>query len=410
MNGVQSSVSGTGQLLAAAAGSKPLGEDLQPGQVYRAEVTAILDGKTEILLGNRYLLAASPFSFTPGDTLFLRLTALEPMLTFQLALPGADRAGDAEMEASMISVMRSARLTDNPANRAALGQVLAAGLPLTQQTFADVQALLASLPGAAVAAFMPLYRELLDRQIRPGGAVLRQLALLATQAPEVSALMLSLLPASTRPRRRAGSPALPEPALSSSAEVRIAKLAGSDAPPREEDLREMLQLLYGSAEEVLANTGSQAEFHDLSNVGLDADADDQDVTALLAAQRLLAALHPGSSRMLLPLSIDGMPVALELEHSRLEQEHYQQNHHLRMRLAPPLQGPVEVHFRTHGTSLSIQVLVQEEPTLMAYTAEMMELETTLRSEDTGYRLRELQLSAATLAPLGETAEGTEEIA
>jgi hypothetical protein len=253
---------------------------------------------------------------------------------------------------------------------------------LTQRSVGELQQLVQSLNPAVVAAFLPYYRELLEREIRPGPAVLRQLALLAARSPESSSLLLSLLPPAARSGRRA------EPGgragLNTPARQRIAELAGGGDAPSGAELQELTQLLYGSPELALLEARQEAELSDLANTGVDDSEEAEELLALLVAQRARAALGQGPDELLLPLDIDGRAVALELEHSLLGQEYYQQQHYLRLRLETPEQGPVEIHLRTHGTGLTVQMLAQDEDTLAAYQDDLPLLEEELRSGEPGY--------------------------
>lgn len=389
MSSLPGAVGASPQLLTAVAGARsgagPLAQALQLGQVYPAQVTALLDGKTEILLGNRYLLAASPFSFSVGDRLLLRLTALEPLLTFQLTLPGAAAAaaGGTDAAAALSSVMRAAGLPDSSASRVAVSLLLSSGLPLTQQSYSDISMLLGQLPAAAVAAFLPFYRELLGRGLRLSTGLLRQTALLSADEQAGAGSIASLLQPA---RQRQGT----------RMQGAVAGLAGGGGePPDADELAALAALLYSSPEAALARAQDAVELDDLLNTGLADAEEDAELLALLTAIRLKAGLSAGGRSFVLPLLLDGEAVALELEHTPLAQEFYQRREHLRLRLRTAEQGPLEVQFQTNGGSLSINILAQDADTLAAYEAELDNLRAEFAG-DGGYALRQLTVSAATL--------------
>lgn len=390
---------------------------LQVGQLYSAEVTALLDGKTELLIGNRYLLAATPFNFSVGDRLTLRLAQQSPqLLTFQLALPGTGTlAVDPGAGAvDLATLLRATGLADTAANRSALTTLLQAGIPLTQQTFDTIQQLMAALPGLPLAGFLPLYKELLNRELRPSQAVLRQLALLSLQRPETAALLASAVPLrpAGRPRRGSADAASDSP-------------AGLDAAASEQDpqaqtaaeLQALVRLLYSSPEHQLAQalTGARAatehagqvtvELFDTANVqprrgSLDDDAG----LALATALRVRSALTPGQGSLSVPLELDGEPVELRLDYRQLAQRFYQRDFHLRLSLQTAAQGPVEVLLHTHGAGLSVSILAGDAGTADAYQAELDSLREQLEQGDTGYVLHKLEAEVASLglnAPVAE---------
>jgi hypothetical protein len=245
---------------------------------------------------------------------------------------------------------------------------------------------------------------LIEKQLRPGSLVLRQLALLHAESPEVGALLLSAVPAVRRRRSLAGGPETP---IREEASRLIGDMLPNGTAPDAEELSALTVMLYSSPERaVTQDDGGQVQLSDLSNL-LDASDAEDDLLALLTAQRLQAALRPEATRMLLPLELDGDPLALELEHSRLGSSHYQTDQHLRLRLATAAQGPVEVQLRTHGNSLSVQLLVREELTASAYAEDLAELRAALEALGPALHLHDLRLRHASL-PWHATGPGSQE--
>jgi hypothetical protein len=388
------------------------GVALELGQVYSAEVTALLDGKTEILLGNRYLLAATPFNFSVGDRLALRLTQqTAQLLTFQLALPGTESAAPAaDTAAELTALLRAAGLADTTANRAVLTTLLQAGIPLSQRSFSEVAQLMAELPGLPLAGFIPLYKELLDRQLQPPQAVLRQLALLSLQRPDAAGLLpeIAAFRPAAKPRRApvgAAGDALSEAGSEADDD-------GSGAGAAE--LQQLARLLYSSPEFELAEALRAAhgraggrvtvELQDLANVTPGATEDNSPALALATALRVRHALQPAQGTLLIPLDFDGERVEARLDFRQLAQRYYQRDFHMRLSLRTAAQGPVEVQFHTHGAGLSVSILAAEPGTAQAYDAELAGLRRDLERGDTGYVLHKLEAGLASLGPSAPLSE------
>jgi hypothetical protein len=409
-----SSVAGQGGNVVAPAGT---GAELQLGQLYSAEVTDLLDGKTELLIGNRYLLAASPFNFSVGDRVTLRLTQQTPqLLTFQLALAGAGgglgapaEMGEAAGELS--TLLRAAGLEDTPTTRNVVTLLLQSGLPLTQRTFSELDQLLAALPGLPLTGFIPLYKELLERGLQPSQAVLRQLALLSAQRPDAAGLLAGALPLRPPGRPRRG-PVPPE----DSPRDNTADEPADEPAVTAAELRMLAQWLYSSPEHRMAQVllgakpadsrpeETTVELYDQRNVS-PRDPAVAGALGLTTALRVRHALKPGQGTLLLPLAFDGEPVPARLDFRQLEQRYYQRDFHLRLSLTTRDQGPVEVLLHTHGSGLSISILASEPATAEAYAAEAEELRASLAAADSGYVLHRLETGVASLgvsAPVAET--------
>jgi hypothetical protein len=395
----------TGQVVIPAASARLA--ELALGQLYRVTVTATFPSRAEILIGNQYLLAATPLRFQAGDVLTLRLVARTPeLLQFQLALPLDAQAGDVAAELAVL--LRAAALADTPENRAALTLLLQTGVPASGRAVSDIAQLLAALPQAAVAAFMPLYKELNARGFKLDKALLVQLARLAQAAPGLPPLagaLAGLLSQQQRERqRRGGGRSKAEKAL----EAALAPPAEENPENAAAQIQAQLALLYASPEKAVldalvragapdAGGTANAELRDLANVIADetADAALAETLALLEALRIANALTPGRISLSLPLLPGAEPTDAELHLQVLAEQYYQKDYALRLRVENETQGKVEFQLRTRGPGLFVDVLAADEETLAAYEAEAARLREEL-GQGTGFIVRRLEVARHSL--------------
>jgi hypothetical protein len=395
------------QLVVPAGGVKLA--ELSVGQLYRVTVTAAFPGKAEILIGNQYLLAATPFRFQPGDVITLKLIARSPeLLQFQLTLPVV--AGE-QATADLTTLLRAAALPDTQENRAALTVLLQSGVPVGARAMIDVAQMLSMLPPAAVTAFIPVYKQLLERNIRLDKALLVQLARLeqgGTSLQPLAATLAVALGQLQRDRERSGQRRRPLEQVLTQALQGIEDDAQSDGA---QNMKEQVALLYGSPEVAILQllhglsteddaSGvrmEQLELKDLQSLvsGEELDADMHDALNTLQAIKITNALHPGKLALMLPLVLDGAPTDVQLNLQLLSEQYYHKDYALRIRVENETQGKVEFQLRTRGPGLYVDVLAEDEETLAAYTAEADRLAGEL-GEGAGFILRKLEMSQQTL--------------
>jgi hypothetical protein len=385
--------SATGQLVAAAAQLKLA--QLSVGGLYRVTVTGVYPGKAEILIGNQYLLAATPFKFQTGDVLTLKLVERSAeLLRFQLALPsGAGQAQQAQTE--LATLLRAAVLPDTAGNREVLATLLRGAVPVTLQSVSDITQLLASLPQQAVAAFMPLYRELLERKLRVPQDVLRQMALVGRGEQPLAAALSGALEELAEQRRKSGKA---RTALEQSLAQVLASADNEDGTSWRE-LRAALLALYGSPERrlrdaLLSNDNQPDEaveeqaalvelaLDDLANLAHDEElsAGMRDALAALQALRITSSLDDAHLTLNLPLLLDGQATELQLSLTLLAEQYYQKDYALSMRLQNAVQGKVELRLRTRGPGVNVDVLAPDEAVRQAYEAELPRLVEELQED------------------------------
>ncbi len=400
------------QRLTVAAAQARLA-DLTVGQLYRVQITDVFPGKAEFLLGNQYLLATTPFRFQLGDNVTLRLVGLTPeLLTFQLTLPGG-QAGQSDADLAML--LRAASMPDTAANRTALTQLVLAGIPVSNRSMGEMVQLLGTVPPEAVAAFLPLYKELIERGLHPSPAVLRQLALMSTGTPELSALLSTALNKlrSGRASRRGG-----QSALDDAVEAALTAVEREEDLPTMQALKDKLRLLYGSPEKALREllmelaaedaAGSRAkqgrerpsahvELDDIANLAMGQHVPAELAAALniLQALRVENALARDAMEFALPLTIDGEPTDVQVSISVLAEQYYQKDYALRIRVENRTQGAVEFQLRTRGPGLSIDILAEHEETLAAYEQQLARFEEEI-ADGTGYFVRRAKVAHQSL--------------
>jgi hypothetical protein len=405
------SAGGLQQLTVAAAQARLA--DLAVGQLYRVQITDVFPGKAEFLLGNQYLLATTPFKFQVGDNVTLRLVGLTPqLLTFQLTLPGG-QAGQADADLAML--LRAANMPDTADNRAALSQLVLAGIPVSNRSMGEMVQLLSTVPQEAIAAFLPLYKELIERGMHPAPEVLRQLALMSTGTPELSALLSTALTKlrGQRTSRRGG-----QGALDDAVEAALTAVEREEDLPTMQALKDKLRLLYGSPEKALrellmelsaedAASGktkharerpsAHVELGDLANIALSQHVPAELAAALniLQALRIENALARDAMEFALPLTIDGEPTDVQVSISVLAEQYYQKDYALRIRVENRTQGAVEFQLRTRGPGLSIDILAEHEETLAAYEQQLARFEEEI-ADGTGYFVRRAKVAHQSL--------------
>ncbi len=358
--------------------------ELAVGQLYRVTVTASYPGKAEILIGNQYLLAATPFRFQPGDVLTLKLAARSSeLLQFQLALPAAAD----EALADVTTLLKAAALPDTAANRSALTTLLQSGVPVTARTMADTALLLAGMPQAGVAAFMPLYKELAERNLRLDKALLAQLARLTQNTSHPPALAAVLAGALAQTRRERGREGKRQRETEAALQAALGAAGDDAAADSAAQLKERIALLYSAPEHavlsalkqqqerapepVAAAATAMADVTDLANLlaGEELGAEVNDALALMQAQRIVNALAPGRLALSLPTMLDDEPMDVQLSLQLLSEQYYHKDYALRVRIENETQGEVEFQLRTRGPGLFVDVLAEDEATLQTYSAQ-----------------------------------------
>jgi|GEM_PF-4433107 len=354
--------------------------ELSVGRLYRVTVTNVLPGKAELLIGNQYLLAATQLKFQPGDVVHLLLAARTPeLLTFRLALPAGAAAEQSGADLAVLA--RAAGLSDTAPNRAAVQLLLSSGIPLSARTAGEVLQLMQGAPMEAVAAFMPLYKELLEKGLRLRPASLLQVAKLSGETPELSGLLagaLSELRGARESRRRR--------ALQEAIEGALTVLEDEDQPLTAELLKDRLRALYGSPEKTLRNAllsregdepadeapKSESELGDLVNLALGEEVPAGLAVALsmLEAQRAAAALTGDSLNFALPLVLDGEPTEVSVSIDVLAEQYYQKDYSVRLRVSNRTQGEVEFQLRTRGPGLYVDVLAARSETARVYQEQL----------------------------------------
>jgi len=362
---------GGGQLTVAGAQARLA--DLAVGQLYRVEITDVLPGKVEFLLGNQYLLAATPFRFRAGDVINLRLIGrTADLLTFQLTLPPAAEGEQPDVTA----LLRAARLADTADNRVALTVLMRAGITVNNRTLGEVAQLIANLPAESVAAFLPLYRELVAKGLVLAPEILEQLARQSGQTPELSG---TLAAAFERMQKR--GPRDKKRLLDEAVEGALTSLESDRDLPTAQALKDKLRLLYGSPEKALyealitaienedaalPEVGDEApeygvELTDLANIAIGEEVPAELAVALnmLQALRIESLFTPSGDELKLPLVLDGEPTEVGISVSLLAEQYYQKDYALRVRVENATQGKVEFQLRTRGPGLYVDVLADE---------------------------------------------------
>lgn len=372
--------------------------ELLVGQTYRVEITDVLAGKVEFLLGNQYLLAATNFRFSRGDVVNLRLIERSAqLLVFQLALPAA---GHGEEPAGLLTLLRAAGLPDTAANRAALGLLLSNGISVNARTVADISQLLGALPQSVVTAFLPLYGELVARGLHLAPDLLEQLARLSGGPPELAGLLAVAL---QRTKQRGGRRSLDD-----AIEAALTSVAREEDLPTARLLKDKLRLLYGSPEKALGDAllalgdepdteQQEVELGDLANLAYGEPVVAELVAALnvLQALRLDASLHPAALELALPMMLDGEATEVQLSINLLAEQYYQKDYAVRLRVANAIQGRVEIQLRTRGPGLYVDVLAAEPATVLAYEGLADGLKGEIEAQ-TPFIVRRIEVGAASL--------------
>lgn len=376
--------------------------DLSVGRLYNVQVTGVLPGKVEILLGNQYLLAQTNFNFAEGDQINLKLTARTPdLLTFQLALPGGSTAAQ---DASLATLLRAGSMADTAANRAALTFLLNAGVAVTAGTLADATQVLAAVSPEAAAAFMPLLKKLNEKGLRPSVAVQTEMANMSVGKPQLAGMLSGLANELRRGRVKGGRKKLLE-----AIEAALGGVGGEEGSETvsPDAIKDMLQLLYGSPEKELkdlllqmADDGSRrgtAQLSDLANqlMGEEVPAQVVEMLNMLQAERIASSVSRSRLSLGLPVQIDGEPTDVQLTLALLAEQYYQKDYSLRIRVANATQGEVEIQLKTRGPGITVDIMAADEETLQAYQAEAGRLAKEL-AQDTGFIVRRVEVSPQSL--------------
>ncbi len=387
---------------------------LTPGTTYRVEITDLLPGKVEFLLGNQYVLASTNLRFSAGDVVNLRLVQRSPeLLVFQLALPVA--ASLEQYEADVATLLRAANLPATEANQQALTMLIRSGIAVSNRSIDSLAQLLMLYPPEVLASFMPLYKDLIERELKLSPAILRQLVQLPQTAPELAGLLAESLAKlqSGRARRRSASRQLED-----AVEAALARFSEDDDLPTAQALKEQLRLLYGSPERVLRDAvlaarrrHEAAQAEDTAQVAqpLDspaplpseelvvAEVELRDLYNLAAGQpvppelaqalELIQALRVKSAvtkdtQAVLPLLLDDEPATMQLSVQVLGEQYYQKDYAVRLRISGASQGKVEIQLRTRGPGLFVDIVTAEADTAEAYRARLDEFTEEVR--ETGF--------------------------
>lgn len=379
--------------------------ELTQGQLYRVTVTSVLPGKAEILIGNQYLLAATQLKFQPGDVITLKLAERTPeLLRFQLALPGLNATAGVEntAEQQLQILLRAAGLADSEANRTLLTLLVGQDVALSGRSLSEVAQLLQHYPPEVLAQFMPLYKELLKRQISLDSTVLRQLVWLNSAEPRLAALLLQLPAAQRHVRQRSE---VRKSGTGDTFRTAIFTTVDEASLPSAAQLRDSLHLLYGSPEAALQRllrnfadeegepsitAGKTLVLRDLANL-VPADAADAatgEILALLQAIRVSASLEPRRFTVFLPLLLERIPTEIKLSLALLAEQFYQKDYLLRMQVSNELQGDVAITVRTRGNGLSVDIRAGDPQVRSAYQAQLDQLRAELE-QDHGFVIRHL---------------------
>ena len=384
---------------------------LTQGMIYRVEITDLLPGKVEFLLGNQYLLATTSLRFTAGDVVNLRLVQRSPeLLVFQLALPSS--ASLAQYSADAATLLRAAGLPATAVNQQALAMLVRSGTPVSGGNIDALAQLLNTYPPEALAGFLPLYKELIQRGLKLNTAILNQLAQLPLAAPELAGLLAESL-AQLRSNRAKGRGSSRK--LEDAVEAALARYSDDDDLPTAQALKEQLRLLYGSPECTLRDAivalhrearerDSEAEdtllpseaaeltvdLHDLHNLaagdGEELPPELAQAFVLMDAQRVKDAIA-NDTQAVLPLLFDGEPVTVQMSVSVLAEQYYQKDYTVRLRITGASQGDVEIQLRTRGPGLYVDVSAEKPATVEAYRARLDEFAKEL--PETGFIPRRL---------------------
>jgi hypothetical protein len=398
---------GAGQVVIPAGGVRLA--ELSVGQVYRVTVTAVMPGKAEILIGNQYLLAATPFRFSEGDTLALKLIARTPeLLQFQLALP----AGSAEAEAQdLATLLRAAAMPDTVDNRNALALLLQSGVAVSARTMQDALALLSAMPLAAALSSMPLYKELTERNIRLDKALTLQLARLQLSAPGLPPLAGALAGALAQIQRERVRGGQRRKALEDALSAALGGVGAEASAASAQELKERAGLLYGAPEKALLDmlkalsaadqpqqqSAPALELNDLPNLLAGEELPPEVLNALLMLQavRIVNALAPQRLALALPTLIAEEPTDVQLSLQTLAEQYYHKDYALRIRVENETQGKVEFQLRTRGPGLYVDVLAEDETTRAAYEAQAGRFREELE-QGAGFIVRKLEVGQQSL--------------
>jgi hypothetical protein len=363
--------------------------ELVVGKAYRVSVTDVYPGKAEILLGNQYLLAATQLRFSPGDVIDLVLRERSPdLLVFQLILPSGEQAD--ELNARLGTLLRAANLADVVENRQAMSMLISNGISVSNRSALEIAQLLSVLPQAVVAGFLPLYKELIERNIRLDWPVLLQMAKLSGEpsnvAEQLAGVLISMQAERARDKRKNR--------LLNAVDSALVSVDSEDELPTASVLKDKLALLYGSSEKQLLDflhslkppdetagrqTGieptpgkARLEFADLTNLayGETVSAALADVLNVLQAQRVESSLRSGRFNLILPLLLDGEPTDVQVSIQTLAEQYYQKDYAIRLRLDNTIQGKTEIQIRTRGPGISVDILAEEGSTAQAYTEQL----------------------------------------
>jgi hypothetical protein len=397
---------------------------LTAGALYRVEITDLLPGKVEFLIGNQYLLASTSLRFYAGDVVNLRLVQRSPeLLVFQLALPAS--ASLEQDGADLATLLRAANLPATEANQHALSMLIRSGISVSNRSVDGFAQLLTTYPPEVLAGFMPLYKELIERELKLSPAILRQLVQLPEAAPELAGLLAGALAKlqSGRTRGRNGGQQLED-----AVEAALARFSEEEDLPTAQALKEQLRLLYGSPERALRDAvqtarrrheaqerveeqagqpGSRAgkpqrepqpldvELADLYNLaaGQRVPAELAEALELLQALRVKSAVTK-DTQAVIPLLLDGEPATAQLNITVLAEQCYQKDYAVRLRVSGASQGEVEIQLRTRGPGLYVDIVAAEAETAEAYRARLDEFAAEL--PETGFLPRRVDAGVGQL--------------
>ena len=376
----------SGIIQAAAPGSRLSGAAVgfEAGNTYRAVVTGRAGEMTELVIGNRYLLARSTFNFNfnPGQSVSLLLVeARADSLIFRLV--GSEVAETSVLPSSIRTQLENLGIRTTELNVIAARSLSQAGATLNAGNVGLFARLAAEFGDARIPVLAMIYAKLAASGANPAYSTLAAVASYIGSPPALAKSLDELRRLRERRGERRFDDALGALAISRGAhspdDVK-AVIEFLFSPPERDIAKAVYD--YDESEESAEGGLSDARVGGFSALaaGLRAGplfssmkpAEEVEIEALRRLESQIEAVNilnavPGESTLAeIPLEIGGSAASAVLEYQGGPGAAYDEDEAAVFMLETPLLGKVEAHFVKRAGSLRVRVLAESERTLDAF--------------------------------------------
>lgn len=353
------------------------GEGFEAGKTYRAVVTGKVGELTELLIGNRYLLARSAFNLRPGQAISLFLAeARADLLVFRLAgatVPAGVRIG-ADVEAALLKL----GIASSAESALAARNLTQAGIALNAINVPLFMRLSGEFGEARMPVVAMIYAKLIAAGANPPYSTLAAIASYISTPPSLGKALDDL----RKMRERRG-----ETRLNDALGALVLGRDGASA----EDIRAILAFLFSPPERDYINAVLDFEETDDAEAGNDSEleiggfsalaamleddapqmAEDGERTALekisahVAALNVLNALPDEGVVAEIPIEIGGQAASAVLEYRGGPGAAYDEDFAAFLTIETEELGKIEAHIVRRAGAIRASVMAENDDTLAA---------------------------------------------